>query len=78
MPCSRSWGGVVSQHALQQVLGGCCIPACLAGLQAHTQEVEGSGLWRGVLQAHTQGGEIEGSGQGGFPGPHPRGYPSMH
>ena len=32
--CSQ--GGVVSQHALQLVFGG-GIPACLAGLQAHTQ-----------------------------------------
>ena len=35
---------VVSQHALQQVLGG-GIPACLAGLQAHTQ---GVGKLRGL------------------------------
>ena len=47
-----------------------CIPACLAGFQAHTQgELEGSG-WEG-LQAHAQGAS---------PGPHPGGrvYPSMH
>ena len=40
-------GGLVSQHALQQVSGG-CIPACLAGLQFHTQ---------GGLQAHIRVGE---------------------
>ena len=51
-------GGVVSQHALQQVSGvGGGIPACLAGLQAHTR---GGGKLRGLalggLQSHTQGG----------------------
>ena len=41
MPCRSPGGG---------------IPACLAGLQAHTLgEVEGSGLGGGGLQAHTQG-----------------------
>ena len=49
--------GVVSQHALQQVLGGGGgIPVCLAG-----------------FQAHTQGGSLRGSGWGGSPGPHTRG-----
>ena len=61
------------------------IPACIAGLQAHTQgEVEGSGL--GSLQAHTQG-EVEGLARGVSrptsggvsPGPHPgRGSPGPH
>ena len=52
--------------------GGGGIPACIAGLQAHTQGGSwGSGL--GGLQAHTQG-EFEGSGLGGgSPGPHPGG-----
>ena len=87
------WGGVVSEHALQVVSQhalqvsrgrGVCIPACLAGFQAHTQgELEGSdwgglqahpqgeleGSGLGGLQAHTQG-EVEGSGHGGSPGPH--------
>ena len=61
---------VVSQHALQ-VSRGMCIPACLAGFQAHTQvELEGSG--QGGLQAHTWRG---GSGPhpGESPGPHPGG-----
>ena len=49
MPCRSPGGG---------------IPACLAGLQAHTQgEVEGSGL--GGLQVHNQR-EVEGSGLGGL------------
>ena len=62
--------GVVSQHALQQVLGG-SIPACLAGFQAHTQGgVEGS--VHGGLQAHTQGGSW-----GVWPGwSAPRGVPA--
>ena len=58
-----TWGGVVSQHALQvvsqhalqQISRGGGIPACIAGFQALTR------------------GEVEGSGQGGSPGPHPRG-----
>ena len=64
------------------------IPACIAGIQAHTQGGS-SGIWpggvsrptprgklRGLawrgLQAHTQG-EVEGSGLGVSPGPHPGG-----
>ena len=67
---------VVSQHALQQGLGG-GIPACLAGLQAHTQgEVEG--VWPRGVSRPTPRGEVDGSGQGGFSRPTPRGYPSMH
>ena len=50
-------GGVVSQHALQQVRVGGGIPACLAGFQAHTQ---------GEVYGDLVGG-------GGSPGPHPRG-----
>ena len=47
-----------------------CIPACLAGFQAHTQgELEGSpggypGLHLRGLQAHTQGGSPPGDLQG--------------
>ena len=45
--------------------GGGGIPACLAGLQAHTQgEVKGSGL--GGLEAHTQGG-LQAHTWGGIP-----------
>ena len=80
MPCNKSTGvcvfqyalQMVSQHALQQVYRGVCIPACLAaGLQGGgvsrptpKGEVEG-----GQIQAHTQGGNWGGSD----PGPHPRG-----
>ena len=53
-------GGVLSQHALQQVSGGGGIPACRAGFQAHTQE--------GSL-----GGSVRGGRGMGSPGPHPRG-----
>ena len=42
MPCSRSWGGGVTQHALQ-------------------------------VSRPTPRWEVEGSGQGGSPGPHPGG-----
>ena len=34
--CLSVHGGVVSQHALQVSVGRGCIPACLAGFQAHT------------------------------------------
>ena len=52
--------------------GGGGIPACIAGLQTHTQgEVEGSGLG-GSPGPHPEG-EVEGSGLGGSPGPHPGG-----
>ena len=47
---------VVSHHALQQVSRGGCIPAYLAGFQAHTQWGAGGIQPRGVLQAHTQWG----------------------
>ena len=55
-------GRVVSQHALQQGGGipaciACGIPACLAAV--------------GVSRP-TPRGEVEGSGLGGSPGPHPR------
>ena len=61
-----SCGGWVSQHALQvvsqhalQVSRGDGIPACLAG------GIPACLAWGG-LQAHTQGGGAEGSGQGGL------------
>ena len=70
-----------------------CIPACLAGFQAHTKgSLRGLALGGG-LQAHTQG-EVEGSGLGGLqahthgvlqahtqgvsPGPHRWGSPDPH
>ena len=70
--------------------GGGGIPACLAGLQAHTQG-GGWGVWLGGVSRPTPRGEVEGSGsgvsRGVSPGPylggglqaHTRGvYPSMH
>ena len=69
-----SIGGVVSQHALQQVSkGGGGIPACLAGFQAITQVggVEGD-LAREVSRP-TPKGKLRGIWPGGSPGPHPRG-----
>ena len=71
------------------IAGG--IPACLAGLQAHTQgEIEGSGL--GWVSRPTPRGKLRGlvwgspdPYPGGSPGPYPggspgshQGYPSMH
>ena len=87
-------GGIPGCLAGLQGMGGVCIPACLAGFQAHTQG-GAWGVWLGGgLQAHTQGevegsglggvsrptprGEVEGSGQGRSPGPHLGVYPSMH
>ena len=57
MPCSRSPGGLVSQHALQ------------VSRPTPSGEVEGSGLGRGISRP-TSRGEVEGSAQGGSPGPH--------
>ena len=54
---------VVSQLALQVSRGRGGIPACLAGLQAHTQG--GSrGVWPGGVSRPTPGGELERSGLG--------------
>ena len=73
-PTNEVWGLVIFLHLsvilftggylyMPCSLQGVDIPACLAGLQTHTQgEVEGSG--RGGLQVHTQG-EVEGPGRGG-------------
>ena len=60
MPCSRSPGGVASQHALQVFRP---TPRKFRGLARG-----------GCLQAHTKA-EVEGSGLGGgrSPGPHPEG-----
>ena len=70
--------------------GGGGIPACIVGLQAHTQGGGGGelrGLAWGGLQAHTQGGELKGLAWGGgfhahtqgeVSRPTPGGYPSMH
>ena len=74
---------VVSEHTLQQVLGGGGvvggIRACLAGFQAHTQRGSLGGSGRGV-SSPTAKGEVEGDlvqahSQGGScgPGQHPRG-----
>ena len=64
-PATKFGQGYVFTRVCDSVHRGSGIPACLAGLQEHTQgEVEGSGL--GGLQAHTQGGEVEGSGLGGL------------
>ena len=80
---------MVSQHALQQVLGG-GIPACLAGFQAHTQgEVEGHlargrspgphprgklrGIWPGGVSRPTPKGEVERDLAGGVSRPTPKG-----
>ena len=63
-------GGGVSQHALQVSVYRGGIPACIAGLPAHTQEkVEGSGLGGGVSRP-TPGGKLKGLA-GGSPVPHP-------
>ena len=70
---------MVSQHALQQVSrggwypsmpcsrspGGGGIPACLAGLQAHTRGGKLRGLPWGVSRP-TPRGEVKGSGMGGL------------
>ena len=61
--------GVVSQHALQVSGGGGCIPAHLAGFQAHTQGESLRGLASGGLQAHNWGGDSR---------PTPRGDVSQH
>ena len=60
--CSQG-GGVVSHHALQVVS------------QHALQQVWGGGnpACLSGFQAHTQRGSLGGSGQGGSPGPHPRG-----
>ena len=74
--CSQHVLQVVSQHALQVSRGS--LPACLAGLQAHTQG--GSwGVWPGGSPGpHPMG--FPGPHPGGSPGPHLQegGYPSMH
>ena len=85
--------GVVSQHALQVSGGGGGIPACLAGLQAHTQggSLRGLALWRSSgphpwdFSRPTPGG-ISRHTVEGAPGPHPveslrglaRGSPGPH
>ena len=48
---------------------GSGIPACLAGLQAHTQGAS-RGVWPGGVSRPTPKGEVEGSGRGVSPGPH--------
>ena len=76
-------GGIQASLAARSLGGG--IPACLAGLQAHTQgEVEESGLGRGCLKAHTWGVSRPTLGEGspglhqGVSRPTPRGYPGPH
>ena len=80
-------GEVVSQHALQVSGGvypsmpcrspGGCIPACLAGFQAHT--LGGAwGVWQGGSPgAHPLGGS-PGPQPGGSPDPQPGGPPGPH
>ena len=80
--CLSTGGGVVSQHALQvvsqhalQVSRGVCIPACLAGgIPACLAGLQGC-VSQHALQVSrsTPKGELEGSGRGESPGPHPWG-----
>ena len=63
---------------------GSGIPACLAGLQAHTQGGT-SGVWPGGVSRPTPRAEVEGSGLGGLQAhtqgglqTHTRGCPSMY
>ena len=62
----------VSQHALQQVSGWVGIPACLAGLGPHPR-----GKFTGFCPGGSPGphprGKFRGICLGGSPGPHPRG-----
>ena len=74
----RSWGKVMFLHASVILFtGGGGIPACIAGgipacLAAGLRGRGGIPACLAGFQAHTQG-EVEESGQGGSPGPHPRG-----
>ena len=76
--CSQEGGGIPA--CLAAGLRG-CIPACLAGFQAHTQPGgKLRGLARGVSRI-TSKGKVEGSPGphlGGSPGPHPGGVLSQH
>ena len=71
------WGGSIPACLVAGLQGG-GIPACFAGLQAHTQE--GSwGVWPGEgVSRPTPRGEVEGSSLGGFPGPHLGRSPGPH
>ena len=74
MPCSRSWGGVVSQIALQvsrptprgEVEGDLA-----GGVSRPTHRGKLRGIWPGGSPDPHPRGELRGIWSGGSPGPHP-------
>ena len=75
----RSWGKVMFSHVSVILFMGGVVVVSQHALQVVSQhalqQVSGSGIPACLagFQAHIQGGKLRGSGQGGFPGPHPRG-----
>ena len=74
--CSQGGGGVVSQHALQQVSRSGWYPSMPCRFPGPCQGGKLRGLARGVSKP-TPKGEVEGSGLGGLQA-HTRGSPNPH